>query len=48
MAGAINLPHQCPKCGKIATTKAELDKDFGTRQTSSTKITNQSWCKKCR
>lgn len=48
MAGSIKLPHKCPKCGKIATTKAELDREFGTRQTSPTTVTNQSWCKKCR
>lgn len=48
MAGPIKLPYKCPKCGKIATTKAELDREFGTRQTSPTTLTNQSWCKKSR
>ena len=48
VAGSIKLPHKCPKCGKVARTKKELDEYFGTRQTSPTTVTNQSWCKKCR
>lgn len=48
MGGKINLPHKCPKCGVEAKTKKELDALFGTRQTSATSMTNQSWCKKCR
>ena len=49
MAGSIKLPHTCPKCKKVtATTTAELEKLFGFRQTSSSTLTNQSWCKACR
>ena len=48
MSAAIRLSHQCPKSGKIAPTNAELDREFGMRQTSPTTTTNQSCCKKCR
>ena len=48
MAGSIKLPHKCPKCGKEAKDAEELYEKFGLRQTSSTTLTNQSWCKECR
>lgn len=47
MAGKINLPHTCPKCGVIAKTESELKQVFGYR-TKDEGVTNQSQCKKCR
>ncbi|WP_192930260.1 hypothetical protein [Alkaliphilus pronyensis] len=48
MSGSIKLPHTCPKCGKTAYTKEELERYFGFRQMNPTTLTNQSWCKECR
>lgn len=48
MAGVIKLPHKCPKCGKEAKTREELERLFGFRQTDPKSVTNQSWCKDCR
>ncbi|MDH6025478.1 MULTISPECIES: hypothetical protein [Vibrio] len=47
MAGKINLPHSCPKCGKTAHTTKELETLFGYRQKDGG-VTNQSQCKECR
>lgn len=47
MSGKIKLPHKCPKCGRIATTEAELKAMFGLR-TKDGGLTNQSQCKTCR
>lgn len=48
MSGKIRIPHTCPKCGKVASTRKELEEFFGMRQTNTTTVTNQSWCKECR
>lgn len=48
MAGSIQLPHSCPRCGETAKTWQELEQKFGFRNTSETKTTNQSWCRECR
>ncbi|SMF44102.1 hypothetical protein [Desulfovibrio gilichinskyi] len=47
MSGKIDLPHKCPKCGKVAKTQKELEDKFGYR-TKNEGITNQSHCKECR
>ncbi len=47
MAGNINLPHQCPKCGTEAKDAKELLAIFGYRTVPSG-ATNQSWCRNCR
>ncbi|MBB5152292.1 hypothetical protein [Histophilus somni] len=48
MSGSIKLPHVCPKCGEKAKTALELQEKFGYRTIPSNKVTNQSYCKKCR
>lgn len=44
---SIQLPHQCPCCGLIASTFEEIDEQFGVRSIQG-RISNQSWCRKCR
>lgn len=41
---ATELPHICPECGKIASTKEEVEEKFGWRRGND----SQSWCKECR
>lgn len=48
MAGAIKLPHTCPKCKNVtASNYKELEEKFGFRNMDDC-IRNQSWCRECR
>ena len=50
-SGKITLPHECPKCGKVARNEAELRDKFGLRtmtdKDDNKSVRNQSWCKEC-
>ena len=39
---------KCPRCGKIAYGKEEIEKEFGYRKKDSNSKFPQSHCKKCR
>lgn len=39
---------ECPKCGKVAHGKEEIEEEFGYRNMGCGKIIPQSWCRDCR
>ena len=39
---------ECPKCGKKAYNKDQIEKFFGYRALKNGKIIPQSWCRNCR
>lgn len=44
---SIQFPHQCPRCGQIASSFEEIDDKFGLRNIQG-RISSQSWCRNCR
>ena len=45
---SISMPHECPNCGKTASTHQEVSKEFGFRNIKGKEIRIQSYCKGCR